>query len=171
VRQQFQILGILFLVLLLIIGVLAWRENRSGTHATAYIAATGQMRMLSQRLAKSAQLSCRARRARSRNCGKSGYVRLLLERLIQGGEIEGISVPPSSDRVQPSLQSLSQEWERTAKNATLLLEQEKNLVALGSAVTQINARNPQLLELTEQVAALKLQREALRGRSWSPTNW
>ena len=158
VRQQFQILGILFLVLLLIIGVLAWRENRSGTHATAYIAATGQMRMLSQRLAKSAQLSLQGAPGAFKELRESrDTFASLLERLIQGGEIEGISVPPSSDRVQPSLQSLSQEWERTAKNATLLLEQEKNLVALGSAVTQINARNPQLLELTEQVAALKLQ--------------
>ncbi len=157
-RQQFQILGVVFLVLLLIVGLLAWRENRTGTHATAYIAATGQMRMLSQRLAKSAQFSLQGVSGAFEELRESrDAFASLLERLIQGGEIEGISVPPSPDRVQPALQTLSKEWEKTANNATLLLDQEKNLVALGTAVTQINARNPQLLELSEQVAALKLQ--------------
>jgi twitching motility protein PilJ len=157
-RQQFQILGVVFLVLLLIVGLLAWRENRTGTHATTYIAATGQMRMLSQRLAKSAQFSLQGVAGAFQELRESrDTFASLLERVIQGGEIEGISVPPSPDRVQPALQTLSKEWEKTAKNATLLLDQEKNLVALGTAVTQINARNPQLLELSEQVAALKLQ--------------
>jgi twitching motility protein PilJ len=157
-RQQFQILGVVFLVLLLIVGLLAWRENRTGTHATTYIAATGQMRMLSQRLAKSAQFSLQGVAGAFQELRESrDTFASLLERLIQGGEIEGISVPPSPDRVQPALQTLSKEWEKTAKNATLLLDQEKNLVALGTAVTQINARNPPLLELSEQVAALKLQ--------------
>ncbi|MCK7499997.1 MAG: methyl-accepting chemotaxis protein [Comamonadaceae bacterium] len=81
----------------------------------------------------------------------------LLERLIQGGEVEGVSVPASPDAVQPDLQALTKEWEKTAKNAAIMIEQEKNLVALGTAVSQINARNPQLLELTEQIAALKVQ--------------
>ncbi|MDQ5961037.1 MAG: twitching motility protein PilJ, partial [Pseudomonadota bacterium] len=49
------------------------------------------------------------------------------------------------------------EWNKTEKNAGQLLEMEKNLIALGQDVATINNKNPQLLELSEQVAALKLQ--------------
>jgi twitching motility protein PilJ len=37
---------------------------------------------------------------------------------------------------------------------------EKNLISLGKDVALINDKNPQLLELSEQVAALKLQGSA-----------
>ncbi|HRH72448.1 MAG TPA: methyl-accepting chemotaxis protein, partial [Zoogloea sp.] len=48
-------------------------------------------------------------------------------------------------------------WQKTDKDAGSLIEQEKNLASLGKAVNTINTKNPQLLELSEQVAALKLQ--------------
>jgi twitching motility protein PilJ len=37
---------------------------------------------------------------------------------------------------------------------------EKNLISLGKDVSSINDKNPQLLELSEQIAALKLQSSA-----------
>jgi twitching motility protein PilJ len=43
-------------VLLLIAG-LVFRDNRESTHNTAYVAASGEMRMLSQRLAKASSLA------------------------------------------------------------------------------------------------------------------
>jgi twitching motility protein PilJ len=161
ISRQFQILTVLFVVLLLVAAGLGIRENRVGTHATAYISATGQMRMLSQRLAKAAQLALQGNAAAFKELKESrDTFASLLERLIAGGEFEGISVPASAGAVQPDLEALAKEWEKTSKNASLLLDQEKNLVALNNAVTQINAKNPQLLELTEQVAALKLQTSA-----------
>jgi twitching motility protein PilJ len=83
-----------------------------------------------------------------------------LERLTSGGELAASWVPPSPERVQPQLQALTQIWEKTDKNASRLLEMEKNLVSLGKEVALINDKNPQLLELSEQVAALKLQSSA-----------
>ena len=38
-----------------------------------------------------------------------------------------------------------------------MIAQEKNLVSLGKDVATIDGKNPLLLELTEQIAALKLQ--------------
>jgi len=157
-NQQFQILAAAFAVFFVIAAGLAIHENRIGTQGAAYSSAVGQMRMLSQRLAKSAQLSLQGNAAAFKELRESrDSFGTLLERLIQGGEIEGVSLPASPDAVQPDLQALSKEWEKTAKNAAIMIEQEKNLVALGTAVNQINARNPQLLELTEQIAALKVQ--------------
>jgi twitching motility protein PilJ len=48
---------------------------------------------------------------------------------------------------------------------------EKNLVSLGKDVALINDKNPQLLELAEQVAALKLQTGAGPARLLPPTSW
>src|SRR5512143_3270879 len=56
-NQQFQILAAAFAIFFIIAAGLAIRENRIGAQGAAYSSAVGQMRMLSQRLAKSAQLS------------------------------------------------------------------------------------------------------------------
>ncbi|MBA3903527.1 MAG: chemotaxis protein, partial [Rhodocyclaceae bacterium] len=88
--------------------------------------------------------------------GRDGFS-TLLDKVTRGGVIDEIDVPPSPDATQPALQALAAEWEKTEKNATQVLEQEKNLTQLGKSVSTINSKNPQLLELAEQVAALKLQ--------------
>jgi len=158
IERQLRILGVMLAVLIFSAVLLAVRENRFSTQGAASLSATGQMRMLSQRLAKSAQLALQGNAAAFKELRESRDVfASLLERLTTGGEIEGIATSASPDAVQADLQALSKEWEKTNNNATQMLEQEKNLVALANAVTQINAKNPQLLELSEQIAALKLQ--------------
>ncbi len=158
VGTQLQLLGGFFVFFLFIVAVAAWLDNRAATHGTAYTSAAGQMRMLSQAIAKSAQLALQGDAAAFAELkdGRSNFA-VLLERVTQGGPIDDITVPPSPDTTQPALQALTIEWAKTEKNAAVVLEQEKNLQQLGKSVSTINAKNPQLLELAEQVAALKLQ--------------
>ena len=158
VGTQLQLLGGFFVFFLFIVAVAAWLDNRTATHGTAYTSAAGQMRMLSQAIAKSAQLALQGNAAAFAELkdGRSNFA-VLLERVTQGGPIDEITVPSSPDTTQPALQALTVEWAKTEKNAAVVLEQEKNLQQLGKSVSTINAKNPQLLELAEQVAALKLQ--------------
>ena len=158
VGTQLQLLGGFFVFFLFIVAVAAWLDNRTSTHGTAYTSAAGQMRMLSQAIAKSAQLALQGNAAAFAELkdGRSNFA-VLLERVTQGGPIDEITVPSSPDTTQPALQALTVEWAKTEKNAAVVLEQEKNLQQLGKSVSTINAKNPQLLELAEQVAALKLQ--------------
>jgi len=158
VGTQLQLLGGFFVFFLFVVAVAAWLDNRTATHGTAYTSASGQMRMLSQAIAKSAQLALRGDAAAFAELkdGRSNFA-ILLERVTQGGVIDEINVPPSPDSTQPALQALTLEWAKTEKNAAVVLEQEKNLQQLGKSVATINSKNPQLLELAEQVAALKLQ--------------
>lgn len=155
---QMQVLGVLLVFFLLVAAVFVWINNRAASHGTAYVSAAGQMRMLSQRIAKSAQLALQGNTSAFRELQQSrdGFSGLL-DSLTKGGEIDAVAVPPSPDSTQSNLQALSAEWEKAEKNATVVLQQEKNLVALGKAVAEINGKNPQLLELTEQLTALKLQ--------------
>ena len=158
VARQLQILGGGLLTVMLGIAAIVYHDNRESTWGTAYIAAAGEMRMLSQRLAKSSSLALQGDPVAFRQLRESRDAFAdRLERLTQGGELHDITVPPSPEELQPQLQTLAGQWTKTAKNAAQLLEMEKNLVSLGHDVALINSKNPQLLELSEQVAALKLQ--------------
>jgi len=154
--KQLQILGALLVVFVIttIAGITV--NVRVGQRGTAYNFAASQMRMLSQSIAKAAQLSLQGNTQAFKELKEShDSFAELLDRLTNGGQIADVRVPPSPDIVQPMLQALTLEWEKTDKNTALVLEQEKNLVALGKSVEIINSKNQALLELAEQVAALK----------------
>ncbi len=158
VTKQLQILGGALLLVMLVIAAIIYHDNRESAYGTTYIAASGEMRMLSQRLAKASSLALQGNPAAFKQLKESrDNFAEKLDRLSNGGEIGETAVPPSPEGVQPQLQALTEEWTKTDKNAAQLLEMEKNLISLGKDVATINNKNPQLLELSEQVAALKLQ--------------
>ena len=158
VVQQMKTLGGIFVLLLLLVAVLVFRDNRESAHNTAYVAASGEMRMLSQRLAKASSLALQG------NAVAFGQLKdsretfgKLLSTLTSGGDVGGVGVPASPDGVRPQLDELTKLWEPTDKNAETVIAQEKNLVALGKNVATIDNNNAAMLELTEQIATLKLQ--------------
>ncbi|MEF8698524.1 MAG: methyl-accepting chemotaxis protein [Candidatus Accumulibacter sp. UW26] len=161
VAKKLQALGGCLVLVMLLIAVVVYRDNRQATFSTSYIATAGDMRMLSQRLAKASSLALLGEPVAFKQLRDSlDSFASNLEQLTSGGELASRWVPPSPDIAQPQLQALIRSWEKTDRNASRLLEMEKNLVSLGKEVALINARNPQLLELAEQVAALKLQNGA-----------
>ena len=161
VAKQLQILGGALLLIMLIIAIVIYRDDRKSAYGTAYIAATGDMGMLSQRLAKASSLALLGNPTAFKQLRDSrDSFATQLERLTNGGELAGTDVPASPGSVEPQLLALAQTWEKTDKNAARLLEMEKNLISLGKDVASINDKNPQLLELAGQIAALKLQSSA-----------
>ena len=158
VLEQMKTLGGIFVVLLLLIAGLTYHDNRESTHGTAYISASGEMRMLSQRLAKASSLALQGNPVAFAQLKESRETfAQLLDRLSAGGEVGGAEVPASPDSVRTQLQVLGELWLTTDKDAMTVIEQEKNLVALGKSVAVIDNENSVMLELTEQLAALKLQ--------------
>ncbi len=158
VNRQLQILGGALLLAVLMLIVLIYQDNRQSSQGTAYVAASGEMRMLSQRLAKASTLALQGNPVAFKQLKESRErFSFLIEQVTNGGEINEVKVPPSPDGVRETLAALTEEWGKTEKNASRLLEMEKNLIALGNDVATINNKNPLLLEQAEQVAALKLQ--------------
>jgi len=161
IATQLQVLGAAFVLIFVAGGVMVFVDNRMATHGTAYVSAAGQMAMLSQRLATAAQASVQGdtkafgRLATSRN----DFARLVAT-LQSGGAIDTTDVPAISEAVKPSFEKVMNLWGRTEKGATVILSQQKSLVGLGLAVKNINNNNPVLLDLAEQVQALKLQTQA-----------
>jgi twitching motility protein PilJ len=81
----------------------------------------------------------------------------LIKLLAAGGASGEVSLPPTPASARPDLDALEREWRRTELNATLVLDEEKNLVALGSAVRSINNINQSLQEITDEIAAISVQ--------------
>ena len=151
----------LLLVLLVVAGILVFLNARESKYGALHIADAGQLRMLSQRLAKAAQQSLLGNPEAFKQVAASrDAFTAILDRLVRGGEAGGVTVPASPDRTQPTLEALAKEWQKTEQNASTLIKEQKNLVGLGAAVAQVNGSNPQLLDLAERVQALKLQNAA-----------
>ncbi|HUL91150.1 MAG TPA: methyl-accepting chemotaxis protein, partial [Burkholderiales bacterium] len=161
VGQQYTILGVVLAVLLVAAAVVVFKDNREATNGTVYVSTSGQMRMLTQRIAKAAQTGLIGSPDAFKQLQQSrDEFNAALKLLAQGGQAGDVSLPPTPDTVKPQLDALTKEWDKTDKSVQLVLAQSKNLIGLATAVRQINANNPLLLDLAEQIQALKLQSQA-----------
>jgi twitching motility protein PilJ len=158
VVQQMKTLGAVFALLMLLIAALVVYDSQQSKHATVYVAAAGEMRMLSQRLAKASLLALQgdAMAFKQLQESRETFARLL-ERLNLGGEVSGVDVPPSPHIVRPQLDALIERWAAADKEALIVIGQEANLVGLGKSVTQIEEINAKMLDLTEELMSLRVQ--------------
>jgi twitching motility protein PilJ len=161
VGQQYTILGVIFAVLFVAAAIVVFNDNRDATFGTVYVSTSAQMRMLTQRIAKAAQTGLIGAPEAFKQLQQSrDEFNAALKLLTQGGQAGDVALPPTSETVKPQLAALTKEWEKTDKSVQLVLAQSKNLIGLATAVRQINANNPLLLDLAEQIQALKLQSQA-----------
>jgi twitching motility protein PilJ len=156
---QLQILTTALVVFLLADAAVVAIDARQGTFATVYIATVGKIRMLSQRLAKAAQQASQGNKEAFKQLRQSRNEFDQSMRLLSGGgqAAGGVDLPATAGAARPALDALDTEWRKTEKNASLVVGEERNLVALGEAVRSINANNPTLLELADEIAALSVQ--------------
>ena len=129
---------------------LTWNIIQVGNRAE-YIEISTRLQMLSQRYAKSAQQAVLGNPQaflqldQARKQFADG-----LNTLIDGGA----DVPASPSSVQEELGALKTRWDKSKKEIESLTSQQQTLVNLRLALNNINKRNPELLDLTEQVVAL-----------------
>ena len=146
--------GILFGMLALATAVLVVFQQRESANATLHVTASSEMQMLSQQIAKSAQLALRGNGPAfvELKSGRDQFASLLLA-LDEGGDIDGSRVPPVPAALRPQLEALSAAWQKTERNTAQLLGQRQDLVALNSAVATIGKDSAELLELSEQIVS------------------
>ncbi len=140
----------LLVSLSLAIGLAIWHTQRTANQAEWVEIAT-RLQMLSQRYSKTAQQAALGNPAAFATLEQSSKAFSGgLEQLISGGG--GVARSPAA--IQPRLDELQKRWAISQRNIQHLLAQREALVALGRALTLINARNAELLDLTQQVIAL-----------------
>jgi twitching motility protein PilJ len=156
--EQLRMLRTPFLILAILTAALVLYQVRVSSFGTAYVTAAGQMRTLSQQLAKASQIALQGEPAAFGELKRSReQFNTLLAAVTDGGDINGTGVPGGSSAVTDELAAVTEACKKTDADAEKLVKEEKNLTNLGKAVATINGKNPQLLDLSEQVAALKLQ--------------
>ncbi len=156
--EQLRLLRVPFVVFAALTAGFVLYQIRVSAFGTAYVTAGGQMRTLSQQLAKASQLALQGESGAFAELKQSReQFNTLLDAVTNGGDVAGTSVPGGSSAVTEQLAAVAELWAKSDKDAASLINQEKNLGGLSKAVNTINTKNPHLLELTEQVAALKLQ--------------
>jgi twitching motility protein PilJ len=145
-------------VLLMLDALIVVYDSRQSTFATVYVATVGNIRMLSQRLAKAAQQASQGNVEAFKQLRDSReHFAAAMRLLMAGGTAAGTEVPPTPDSVRRELEALDREWRKTEGNAAVVLGEERNLVTLSEAVRDINANNARLLELADEIAALSVQ--------------
>ena len=156
--RKLQMLVVLLALLLAIDAAVVVFDARQATFNTLYVATVGKLRMLSQRLAKAAQQASQGNREAFKQLRDSrDEFAALIKLLTVGGVSGGVDLPATPGSVRPQLTALEAEWQKTERNAALVIREEPNLVALGAAVRSINQNNPALLELAEEVAGFSAQ--------------
>jgi twitching motility protein PilJ len=158
IGTQLQILITALIGFLLLDAAVVAIDAREGNVGTVYIATVGKIRMLSQRLAKAAQQASQGNRDAFKQLRQSrDEFAGLMKLLSAGGESGGVSLPPTPASTRPAFDKLDAEWKKTERNASLVIQEERNLVTLGEAVRSININNPTLLELADEISALSVQ--------------
>src|SRR5688500_1588053 len=158
VGRQLQILTAALVLLLGIDFAIVAYDAREATFGTLYVASVGKIRMLSQRMANAAQQASQGNQEAFKRLRESRTESAALVRLLQsGGTTAGVDLPPTSGETRPLLAALDREWRKSERNAGLIIDEEKNLLALGHAVRAINDGSSGLQELTAEIAALSAQ--------------
>ena len=156
--EQLRMLRVPFLIFAALTTALVLYQIRVSSFGTAYVDGAGQMRTLSQQIAKASQLALQGDPNAFGELEQSrARFNQLLDAVTNGGDVNGTGVPGGSSAVEAELAAVTELWKKTDANAEKVLKEKKNLNALGASVANINAKNPHLLELSEQIAALKLQ--------------
>jgi twitching motility protein PilJ len=154
-----QILGLGSVIFLMFVFESIWIANnvREAGFAAAYVSASGQLRALSQQVARTVPLALQGNPAAFKEMATArDKIGALLNALQKGGNIGGVEVPMASEKARPALEATLDAWQKVDKNVLLLREQEKNLLALGQIVSAINAANASLITLSQEVVALKI---------------
>ena len=154
---QVQVLLILLgFTMFVLAGVIAL-DRRQATTGTQQVEITGNTLMHTQRLARSAPYAVAGSRQAFESMRDSrDRVDANIDALANGDSTRGLS--GASATIQPLLARVTERWRATQSAASTIAAQEKALVQFGDIVKRINVATPRLLQLTEEVASIKLER-------------
>ena len=153
-ERQYSVLALLLVSALVFLAIVIAKDFGDSRQYTAGVAVTGDALMHSQRLAKAVPNAVQGN-VQAFNQLKESRDRVGVNLQALAGEGEHKVQTPA--RIEPLLGVVKAEWINTEKNASIVLEQQKNLIQLGASIREINANNPQLLALAEQLAAMSFQ--------------
>jgi twitching motility protein PilJ len=158
VQHQRTLSILLGAALLLLAGATFYALSQSNKVAQQ-LSATGQALMQSQRLAKSVSQALVGSTQSFRDVSESVGILVKTARGLQDGDDE-LRLKALDDSYRPELVKAMPLVDRAEKSAKAVMGQEKVLTQIGSALRLINRQSSDLLEIAENILALKLQQNA-----------
>jgi len=143
-RYQALVLSMIVSVLLTAIFILIYVVQIG--QRTERVEISTQLQMLSQRYSKTAQQAALGNNA--------AFAQLKESQKTFADGLDTLEAGSGLFSSQSDLNSIKQRWQVSRKDIDTLLGQQAVLVALGQSIKQINIRNNELLDLTEQVIAM-----------------
>jgi len=156
VNTQVQVLLILLGLCFVVLVSVLLLDNRMAANGTQQTELVGDMLMHTQRLAKAAPNAVEGSREAFVELRDSrDTLAADLDALTNGDPLRGLS--SSSFDMQPPLAKLLDRWKASEAAASVIIANEKALIAFGDVIKKINDASPRLQQLTEEITALKLQ--------------
>jgi twitching motility protein PilJ len=147
--RQIRYLLIFLSICMVVLAIFAVLTARNAARTTTNVELLGDSLMHSQRLARSAPLAFLGKSVAFRQM-KDSFDRL-------DANFIKLSETTSGDTAQELLKQSRDKWEISRRAAEAILKEEAKLTSLGAALRKINEDNPAVLDLSEQIAALKLK--------------
>jgi len=150
IETQFRILGTVFLISLLITVAAIFMQGQATTRGTTYLSVVGQIAPLNQQVPKSALNAMQGQ--------KEGFTELrdardtfstLIQSLVDGGEVRGVRVSPTSAEARPALDALREAWAKQDEIIGQLLAQENRFVALGRLAAEAQKQGKAMTEAAD----------------------
>ncbi|MFA5081997.1 MAG: methyl-accepting chemotaxis protein [Hydrogenophilaceae bacterium] len=143
-RYQTLVLAMVVSVLLTVVFILLYVVQVG--HRSGRIETSSNLQMLSQRYTKTAQQAVLG--------NKAAFAQLKESQQAFASGLETLTADTGLWSAQGELVSLKKRWDVSRKDIDTLLGQQDALIALGQSIRQINVRNNELLDLTEQAIAM-----------------
>jgi twitching motility protein PilJ len=136
-------------------------DTRQGTFGTIYIATVGKIRMLATpRESGAAGLAGQPRAFEGCATAATSSTR---DESAARRRAAAAATCRRPARPRPALDALDVEWKKSDRTPSWVIARS-NLLALGLSVRQINAANPALQELADEISALSVQSGGPRGK-------
>ncbi len=122
-----------------------------------YLNLSGELRVLSQRIAKEAEAAITGAGAFDQLKQARGQFEQTLSTLKQGDAITGL--PASPAQVTQPLAAVEKDWTEFRNNTNVILNNEELLKSLGKFVNSINAITPKLTVASEELVELLIEKD------------
>ncbi|HQR20981.1 MAG TPA: methyl-accepting chemotaxis protein [Burkholderiaceae bacterium] len=156
VNTQVQVLLILLGFSFFVLVAVIFFDNRMAANGALQTEIIGDTLMHTQRLAKAAPNAVEGNREAFLELRDSrDAIAANLDALANGDPARGLS--QSNSDLQPPLAKLIERWNGSQSAASVIIANEKALIAFGDVIKKINDASPRLQQLTEEITALKLQ--------------
>lgn len=129
-------------------GALLGYSNYQVGRKADFVGTSTEMQMLSQRIAKGAQLAVLG--------NKEAFEQLKDSKSRFDSNIKRLTAE-SSAATQKSMVELNKQWKKMESDTTNIITHQSSLEKLNKSVASINAANVQMLELAQQVVSLMVQ--------------